>query len=226
MRAGYGAALGNVRRRLQAWEVGASPQARSVRIGPSDDVHTRSSRECHSGAGVRWRHGWSTASVGRHGKIERTHRYGATLEIANRWCRTPGTRASPQACSVRCGVIDGGHAHSYGGGHSRASVRWSHGWSIASLARHSKIERSCPYGVTIGTENSRCSAREAGDSPHARSVRCGPSDGGHTRFSCDCHSSASVRWRHGGSTANVGRHGNIERACRYGAMLSSASRRR
>ena len=51
-RAGYGAALDNVWRRPQAREVGASQQAHFVSIGPTDVVHTRSSHECHSSAGM------------------------------------------------------------------------------------------------------------------------------------------------------------------------------
>ena len=55
-----------------------------------------SSRDCHSSAGVRLRHGWSTASMGRHDKVERARRYSATLGIVWRCCRAPEAGASSQ----------------------------------------------------------------------------------------------------------------------------------
>ena len=210
----YGAALGTTWRKCRAREAGASPQARSVCCGAVDGVHERSSRDCHSSASVRWRHGWSTARVGRHGKIERACRYGATLVTTWRQCRAREAGASPQACSVCCGAVDGVHARSSRDCHSSAIVRWRHGWSTAGMRQHGKIERACRYGATLVTTWRQCRAREAGASPQARSVRCGAVDGVHARSSRDWHSSASVRWRHGWSTASVGWHGKIEHAYR------------
>ena len=93
------------------------------------------------------------------------------------------------------------------------------------VGRYGKIERARWYGAMLDSKQRRYRAQEAGDCPQARSVQCSPSDGDHTRSSDVCHSSAGVRWRHSWNTARVGRHGKIERARRYGAMLGRTERR-
>ena len=115
--------LGTTRRQCRAQEAGASPQARSLRIGPSEGVHTRSSREFHSSANVRWRHLCSTDGVGRHDKIARMRRYGPALGTTWRKYRAREAGAIPQARSVRCGAVDGVHVRSSRDCHSSASVR-------------------------------------------------------------------------------------------------------
>ena len=222
----YGAALYVVERQCRAREARASPQAHCVRCSPIDGGHARSSCDCHSNAGVRWRHGWSTASLGWHGKIKRARWYGATLYIIARQCRAREACASPHAHCVRCSPIDGGHARSSRDWHSSAGVRCRHGWCTASVGRHGKIKRARWYGATLYIIARQCRAREACASPHAHCVRCSPIDGGHARSSRDCHSNVGVRWRHGWSTASVGQHGKIEHARRGGATLYAVMRQR
>ena len=50
---------------------------------------TRFARDCQCSASARWSHGWSTASVRRHGTIERARWDGATLDTMKRRCRRP-----------------------------------------------------------------------------------------------------------------------------------------
>ena len=185
--------------------------------------HTRSSRSCHSSAGVRWRHGWSTASVGQHGKIELARRYGAPLGDVWRRCRVQKAGASPQVRFVRSGPIDGGHTRSSPGCHSSAVVRWRHGWSTASVGQHGKIERARQYGAKLGGSINGAKLGGRALAPRPGSVCSGPIDGGHTCASRECHSSAGVRWRHGWSTASVGQHDKIERAPRYGAKIGGVA---
>ena len=103
-----GAALNTVKRWCRAREAGASPQARWVCCSPIDGGHTRSLRDCHCSASVRYRHGWSTASVRRHGTTERARWDGATLGTMKRPCRPREAGASTQARWVCCSPIDGG----------------------------------------------------------------------------------------------------------------------
>ena len=195
-----------------------------MRCGPIDAGHTRSSRNCHSNAGVRWRHGWGTASLGWHGKIKRARWYSAALCVMERQCRARETRASPQAHCVRCSPIDGGHARSSRDCHSNVGVRWRHGWSTASVGQHGKIERVCRGGAALYTVRRQRRAQDASASPQAHCVRCSPIDEGHARSSRDWHSSAGVHCRHGWCTARVGRHGNIQHAHRDGTALCAVGR--
>ena len=141
---------------VPSWEAGASPLTRSMHCVPIDGGHTNSSRECHSIAGVRWRHGWSTASMGRHGKIASVLRLGVTLGSMKRQCRAREASTSPQARSRHCGPIDGGHTRSLRECHSSAGVCWTYRWSTGSVGRHGKIESAHRYGATLGSIRQRC----------------------------------------------------------------------
>ena len=68
----------------------------------------RSSRDCHCSASVRCTHGWSTASVRRHGTIERARWDGAALDTMTRRCRAREAGTIPQARWVCCSPIDRG----------------------------------------------------------------------------------------------------------------------
>ena len=221
-----GATLGIMTRRCRAREAGASPQARWVCCSPIDGGTTRFARDCQCGASALWTHGWSTASVRRHGTIERPRWDGATLGIMTRRCRAREAGASPQARWVCCSPIDGGTTRFARDCQCGASALWTHGWSTASVRRHGTIERPRWDGATLGIVTRRCRAREAGASPQARWVCCSPIDGGTTRFARDCECGASALWTHGWSTASVRRHGTIERPRWDGAALGTVTRRR
>ena len=60
----------------------------------------RFARDCQCSASMCWSHGWSTASVRRHGTIERARWDGATLSTTTRRYRAREAGASPQARSV------------------------------------------------------------------------------------------------------------------------------
>ena len=129
--------------------------------------------------------------------IERARWDGATLATMKRRCRAREAGASPQARWVCCSPIDGGTTRFARDCQCSASVRWSHGWSTASLRRHGTTERARWDGTELDIMTRLCRARAAGASPQARWVCCSPIDGGTTRFARDCQCSASAHWSHG-----------------------------
>ena len=150
-----GATLKPMKRWCRAREAGASPQDRWVCCSPIDGGHTRSSHDCHCSASKRCRHGWSTASVRRHGTIERARWDGAALDTIRRRCRAREAGASPQARWVCCSPIDEGTTRFARDCQCSASARWSHGWSAASVRRHGTIERPRWDGTTLDTMKRR-----------------------------------------------------------------------
>ena len=221
-----GATLDTMSRRRRAREAGASPQARWVCCSPIDGATTCFARDSQCSASACWSHGWSAASVRRHGTIERARWDGATLDTMSRRRRAREAGASPQARWVCCSPIDGATTCFARDSQCSASACWSHGWSAASVRRHGTIERARWDGATLDTMSRRRRAREAGASPQARWVCCSPIDGATTCFARDCQCSASACWSHGWSAASVRRHGTIERARWDGATLDTMSRRR
>ena len=105
---------------------------------------------------MRWRRGWSTARVGRHGMIECARRDSAAINTMERRFGARKEGASPQARWVRCGPIDGGHARSSRDCHSSARVRWGHGWSTAIMGRDGNVEYARRDGAILGTMERYC----------------------------------------------------------------------
>ena len=117
--------------------------------------------------------------------IERARRDGARLDTIARRCRAREAGAGPQSRWVCCSPIDGGTTRFARDCQCSASVRWSHGWSTASMRRHGTIGHARWDGATLNTTKRPCRAQKAGTSLQARWVCCSPVDGGTTRLARD-----------------------------------------
>ena len=113
----------NTARRLATEDGGGKPGSWAPRPAPCALAPAMAITCAPRVNATRWRHGRSTASVGRHGNVERARRYGAMLRSVSQrgWAQEVG--ASPHARSVCIGPSDGGHTRSLRNCHSSASMR-------------------------------------------------------------------------------------------------------
>ena len=125
-----GAAPGTMEPRYCAREAGASPQARWVCCSAIDGGTTRFARDCQSSASALWTHGWSTASVRRHGTIERSRCDGATPDTMTRRCRQHGAVSVERSLGQLRGVE---HAASWLEQQLKVAAHSAHACSVGGL---------------------------------------------------------------------------------------------